>query len=103
MATNEIQVIRFNSGETVIGRVTKETPEKLTVQKPALIFTQSDPKTGRQQVGLAPLAPFCKKETVDLYKASIQFHEEADPQIVANYIQATSNLDIPSTPGLITG
>lgn len=102
MATNEIQIIRLTSGETIIGKVIKDTPNFLTVVKPALVFTQQG-QNGQQQVGLAPLAPFCKTEEINLYKSSIQFNELGDPQIVSNYIKATTNLDIPATPGLITG
>ena len=100
--SEEIKIIRLTSGETVIGKVTKDNLTGLTVVKPAIVFTQQGPN-GNQQVGLAPLAPFCKKEEITLYKSAIQFAEPADPQIVSNYIKATTNLDIPPQSGLITG
>ena len=97
-----IQIIRLTSGETIVGKVSEVGIQHITVEKPAIIFTQQG-QNGNQQIALAPLAPFCKTETIELYKSSIQFHSEAEPQIVQNYIKATTNLDVPASSGLILG
>ena len=98
---NDISILRFTSGETVIGKVTKQTETHITMVKPALVFTQRDPATGNQQVGLAPLAPFSKGEKVDILLSSCQFCSEASNQLVDNYIKATTNIDVVRGPGLI--
>ena len=101
MAKDEIQIIRTFAGEVIIGKVTSDTKDKLTVAKPAIIYQQNGPNG--PQVGLAPLAPFNKNETVALNKDGILFNELAAPEMVQNYIKATTNLDIPAASKLILG
>jgi len=100
--SNDIKISRMTSGETIMGRVVSETETTITFSKPALVFTQVNRDTQQQEVGIAPFAPFAQDEKVPVYKSSLQYAPVVvNKQLIANYIKATTNLDIPSKPGII--
>jgi hypothetical protein len=99
---NDIYIGRLNTGETIMGRVSKTGDDSITMNKPALIFTQRDPATGNQQVAIAPFAPFIQGEKIEMFLAAFQYKPAlASQQLITQYIKATTNLEMPAGPGLI--
>lgn len=96
--TNKVVAIRTISGEEIIGKLVEETADSLTLAKPILVQLQM-----MQQGGAAiSFAPFSlardDASNATFYRAALLTHPaEARDDIRANYIKATTGLDIPTT------
>lgn len=93
--TNNMTVFLDTIGRTIIGKISKEDKDTLSVQNPALVHIQPNPQSGQLQLQILPL--FFKEfqlnreqPTIWTYKKqSITLSETIDlaPQFIAQYEQ----------------
>lgn len=97
---NEIVAIRTTGGEEIVGRLTEETADTITLSKPIIVHLQM-----MQQGGAAiSFAPFslARDDASEFTFYRSQFllvPAKARDDIKANYIKATTGLDIPTSGG----
>lgn len=98
---DKIVSVRSSGGEEVIGRLTEETADTITLAKPIMVHLQMTP-----QGAAISFAPFClaRDEDADctFYRSSLLLvPAPVRDDIRANYIKATTGLDIPTGGGII--
>ena len=87
---NEIFSIKLNSGEELITRIKKVTPEYLIISEPVSVAP------GPQGMGLVPsLFTADPDEKLRLNTASISLYALTDDPVKMKYIEATTGIKVP--------
>ena len=100
MADKEIKTIVDHIGRTVVGKVTKETKDVITLFNPGIIHVQPDQQTGQRQVQSFPyiFMEFLKdkdKNNWTFDKSSISVSDvQLDERIISQY----ENINNPNPP-----
>ena len=91
---NDVKVLKLITGEEVIARVSEESSNLLTLDKPMTL--QMMPPTSTGQVGFA-LVPWMKAAKNDKTTISIEHvlvTDEASDQTEKNYLQVVTGLSL---------
>ena len=100
MADKEIKTIVDHIGRTVVGKITKETEDSITLFNPVIIHVQPDPQSGQLQVQSFPyiFMEFLKdkdKNNWTFNKSAISVSDvELDERIITQY----ENINNPQPP-----
>ena len=100
MADKEIKTIVDHIGRTVVGKITEETKDLITLFNPVIIHVQPDPQSGQLQVQSFPyiFMEFLKdkeKNNWTFYKTAISTSDvDLDERIIAQY----ENINNPQPP-----
>tara|TARA_R110001583_G_scaffold91312_1_gene233366 strand:- start:210 stop:671 length:462 start_codon:yes stop_codon:yes gene_type:complete len=100
MADTKIKTIVDHIGRTVVGKVTKDTKESITLYNPVIIHVQPDPQSGQLQVQSFPyiFMEFLKdkdKNNWTFAKSAISVSDvELDERIITQY----ENINNPQPP-----
>ena len=92
---NDVKVLKLITGEEVIARVTEESSNLLTLEKP-MTLQMIPPNTSTGQVGFA-LVPWIKAAKNDKTTISIEHvlvTDEASDQTEKNYLQLITGLSL---------
>ncbi len=73
---NKLVVFLDAIGRTIIGKVTKETEDILSVENPALVAVHPDTRTGQIQLQILPL--FFKEFQADRNEATVWHYKKAN-------------------------
>ena len=93
--TNDVKVLKLITGEEVIARVSEESGNLLTLEKP-MTLQMIPPNTSTGQVGFA-LVPWIKAAKNDKTTISIEHilvTDEASDQTEKNYLQVITGLSL---------
>jgi hypothetical protein len=120
MSTKDnVRLVRLLSGEELLGEVVMSTTKWLnehtptdvpadlvagpiTLRHPFQVMTRPG-HHGQMNIGIIPWIPYRKNDTVTIRGSIIVFVEEADTELAANWLRATSNIALPAsaTTGLV--
>ena len=92
---NDVKVLKLITGEEVIARVSEESSNLLTLEKP-MTLQMMPPNTSTGQVGFA-LMPWIragKNEKVIISTEHILTEDEASDQTEKNYLQLVTGLSL---------
>ena len=92
---NDVKVLKLITGEEVIARVSEESSNLLTLEKP-MTLQMIPPNTSTGQVGFA-LVPWIKAAKNDKVTISIEHvlvTDEASDQTEKNYLQLITGLSL---------
>ena len=92
---NDVKVLKLITGEEVIARVSEESSDLLTLEKP-MTLQMMPPNTSTGQVGFA-LVPWIKAAKNDKTTISIEHvlvTDEASKQTETNYLQVITGLSL---------
>ena len=92
---NDVKVLKLITGEEVIARVSEESSNLLTLEKP-MTLQMMPPNTSTGQVGFA-LVPWIKAAKNDKTTISIEHilvTDEASDQTEKNYLQVITGLSL---------
>ena len=92
---NDVKVLKLITGEEVIARVSEESSNLLTLEKP-MTLQMIPPNTSTGQVGFA-LVPWIKAAKNDKTTISIEHvlvTDEASDQTGKNYLQVVTGLSL---------
>ena len=92
---NDVKVLKLITGEEVIARVSEESSNLLTLEKP-MTLQMIPPNTSTGQVGFA-LVPWIKAAKNDKTTISIEHilvTDEASDQTEKNYLQVITGLSL---------
>ena len=92
---NDVKVLKLITGEEVIARVSEESSDLLTLEKP-MTLQMMPPNTSTGQVGFA-LVPWMKAAKNDKTTISIEHvlvTDEASNQTEKNYLQVITGLSL---------
>ena len=92
---NDVKVLKLITGEEVIARVSEESNDLLTLEKP-MTLQMMPPNTSTGQVGFA-LVPWIKAAKNDKTTISIEHvlvTDEASKQTETNYLQVITGLSL---------
>ena len=92
---NDVKVLKLITGEEVIARVTEESSNLLTLEKP-MTLQMIPPNTSTGQVGFA-IVPWIKAAKNDKVTISIEHvlvTDEASNQTEKNYLQVITGLSL---------
>ena len=92
---NDVKVLKLITGEEVIARVSEESSNLLTLEKP-MTLQMMPPNTSTGQVGFA-LVPWIKAAKNDKTTISIEHvlvTDEASDQTEKNYLQLITGLSL---------
>ena len=92
---NDVKVLKLITGEEVIARVSEESSDLLTLEKP-MTLQMMPPNTSTGQVGFA-LVPWMKAAKNDKTTISIEHvlvTDEASNQTEKNYLQLVTGLSL---------
>ena len=92
---NDVKVLKLITGEEVIARVSEESSDLLTLEKP-MTLQMMPPNTSTGQVGFA-LVPWIKAAKNDKTTISIEHvlvTDEASNQTEKNYLQVITGLSL---------
>ena len=93
--TNDVKVLKLITGEEVIARVSEESSNLLTLEKP-MTLQMLPPNTSTGQVGFA-MVPWIKAAKNDKATISIDHvlvTDEASKQTETNYLQVITGLSL---------
>ena len=92
---NDVKVLKLITGEEVIARISTESSDLLTLEKP-MTLQMMPPNTSTGQVGFA-LVPWIKAAKNDKTTISIEHvlvTDEASKQTETNYLQVITGLSL---------
>ena len=92
---NDVKVLKLITGEEVIARVSTESSDLLTLEKP-MTLQMMPPNTSTGQVGFA-LVPWIKAAKNDKVVISVEHilvTDEASDQTEKNYLQVVTGLSL---------
>ena len=92
---NDVKVLKLITGEEVIARVSEESSNLLTLDKP-MTLQMLPPNTSTGQVGFAlvPWMKAAKNEKVTISTEHILVEDEASEQSEKNYLQVVTGLSL---------
>ena len=92
---NDVKVLKLITGEEVIARVSEESSNLLTLEKP-MTLQMMPPNTSTGQVGFAmvPWMKAAKNEKVTISTEHIITEDEASEQTEKNYLQVVTGLSL---------
>ena len=96
---NKYKMFKAISGDMIIGKVVGESNESVSLETPLIVHFAPHP-TGRLQIGLFPLNPFCETPTssTTISKNHIMFCVDPIPQsIYDEFIRISSGIVIART------
>lgn len=95
LATGDIAALRLVSGEEVVGKITIITDATITITKPILVQIQMV-SANQAGVGFAPYSAAADEDAKFIFSFANLAHYplHAAEQIKANYIKATSSIEI---------
>jgi len=105
--TNELVVFLDTIGRTILGKVTNETEEVLTVSNPAIVVVQPNPQSGQIQLQILPL--FFREFLADRNEATVWHFKKTtltlsdDIQFVAQFKAQYDQLFAPATEAAAQG
>ena len=93
--TNDVKVLKLITGEEVIARVSEESSNLLTLEKP-MTLQMLPPNTSTGQVGFAmvPWIKAAKNDKVTISEEHILAVDEASKQTETNYLQVITGLSL---------
>jgi len=93
--TNDVKVLKLITGEEVIARVSEESSNLLTLDKP-MTLQMLPPNTSTGQVGFAmvPWIKAAKNDKVTISEEHILAVDEASKQTETNYLQVITGLSL---------
>lgn len=100
----DIKNLKTLGGEEVFGKLIKETEKEIVLRKPMVLqFQQVKMPTGEIEVQphLVPYAPFVSVENIPFERTAVVFCADAHPEMIKDYIKATTGLTVAAPPGLI--
>lgn len=92
-----IKCLKTRIGEDLIGDITENLDGSITIKKPMLVMINPNGQGGFG-IGLFPYVPYADSREFTYAKDQYFFAFSAVQDLVNEYIRATSNLVIPSTP-----
>ena len=92
---NDVKVLKLITGEEVIARVSEESSNLLTLEKP-MTLQMIPPNTSTGQVGFAlvPWIKAAKNDKTTISIAHILVTDEASDQTEKNYLQVVTGLSL---------
>ena len=92
---NDVKVLKLITGEEVIARVTEESSNLLTLEKP-MTLQMIPPNTSTGQVGFAivPWIKAAKNDKVTISTEHVLVTDEASSQTEKNYLQVITGLSL---------
>ena len=92
---NDVKVLKLITGEEVIARVSTDSSNLLTLEKP-MTLQMMPPNTSTGQVGFAlvPWMKAAKNEKVTISTEHIIAEDEASEQTEKNYLQVVTGLSL---------
>ncbi len=92
---NDVKVLKLITGEEVIARVSEESSNLLTLDKP-MTLQMIPPTTSTGQVGFAmvPWIKAAKNDKVTISEEHILAVDEASKQTETNYLQVITGLSL---------
>ena len=92
---NDVKVLKLITGEEVIARVSEESSNLLTLEKP-MTLQMIPPNTSTGQVGFAlvPWMKAAKNEKITITIEHILVEDEASEQTEKNYLQVVTGLSL---------
>jgi len=92
---NDVKVLKLITGEEVIARVSEESSNLLTLEKP-MTLQMLPPNTSTGQVGFAmvPWIKAAKNDKVTISEEHILAVDEASKQTETNYLQVITGLSL---------
>ena len=92
---NDVKVLKLITGEEVIARVSEESSDLITLEKPmTLQMMAPDRTTGQVGFALMPWIRAGKNEKVIISTAHILTEDEASDQTKKNYLQLITGLTL---------
>jgi hypothetical protein len=93
-----VKLIRMWSGEDVVADLISETNETITITNPIVAIP-----SGNGTMGFAPWSPILKSKgtEIELPKSYVVYMAETQDQIVDQYTQMFSVIDLPSSKKII--
>lgn len=86
---DNVKFFRLTSGEEVVARV-KDDKHGWTIENPVLLVPM-----GKGNLGLMPWLPYTETDDMVLPASFVHLVLTPKPEMVTNYIEATSNLVVP--------
>jgi|TARA_Y100000310_G_C20440880_1_gene696057 hypothetical protein len=98
---SEVKIVRLQTGEEIIGKVTENNDDTITLSNPAIIIP-----AGEGRIGIAPYLPYCDdeelKKGLELSKHHVIFIVAPIDEFLNQYNNAFgSGLIIPETSGVV--
>lgn len=98
---NDVACLKLSNGDELIAKIVDITNDHIGLSKPMLMMLAQDPRTGQPGVSMVPfwMVGGDKDARYPVSKPHIVCMVKANPDAMKSYMQQTTGLTIPGSPG----